>query len=87
MEIVNRIVSAPPRPGHQITFLRLDGATTVTLTDLHERAGRLARGLHAAGLRRGDRIGILAANRMEWVLLDLAALRLGAVTADRKSVV
>ena len=27
------------------------------------------------------RIGILASNRLEWVLLDLAALRLGAVTA------
>src|SRR6185437_7715839 len=33
------------------------------------------------GIGRGDRIGILAANRIEWVLLDLAALRLGAVTA------
>lgn len=81
MEIINRVARAAPRPGHQITFLRLDGTHTVDLTDLHERAGRLARGLHAAGLGRGDRIGILASNRPEWVLLDLAALRLGAVTA------
>jgi len=81
MEIINRIASAAPEPGHAITFVRLDGAQTVSLTDLHQQAGRLARGLHAAGLGRGDRIGILAANRLEWVLLDLAALRLGAVTA------
>lgn len=81
MEIINRVARAAPRPGHRITFLRLDGTQTVDLTDLHERAGQLARGLHAAGLRPGDRIGILASNRPEWVLLDLAALRLGAVTA------
>src|SRR6266571_2079138 len=41
----------------------------------------LAGGLRATGIGRGDRIGILAANCLEWVLLDLAALRLGAVTA------
>ena len=81
MEIINRVARAAPRPGHVITFLRLDGTQALDLTDLHEQAGRLARGLHAAGLRRGDRIGILASNRLEWVLLDLAALRLGAVTA------
>ncbi len=81
MEIINRVARAAPRPGHRITFLRLDGTQSVDLTDMHERAGRLARGLHAAGLRPGDRIGILASNRPEWVLLDLAALRLGAVTA------
>ena len=81
MEIINRIVRATPELAHSITFLRLDGSQTLSLTDLHKQAGRLARGLHAAGLGRGDRIGILAANRLEWVLLDLAALRLGAVTA------
>jgi len=81
MEIINKVAAAPPPSGHRITFLRLDAAESVELTDLHEQAGRLARGLEAAGLGRGDRIGILAANRREWVLLDLAALRLGAVTA------
>jgi long-chain acyl-CoA synthetase len=79
--IINDLVRAQPPSAHQITFLRLDGSTTVELPELHARAGRLARGLHAAGLGRGDRIGILATNRLEWVLLDLAALHLGAVTA------
>lgn len=79
--IISEIIARPPRPGHRITFLRLDGTATIDLAQLWEQAGRLARGLHAAGLGRGDRIGILASNRLEWVLLDLAALRLGAVTA------
>lgn len=78
--IINHIVASKPQPG-RITFQRLDGATTMTLAQLHHDADRLARALHADGIRPGDRIGILAANSPEWVLLDLAALRLGAITA------
>jgi long-chain acyl-CoA synthetase len=51
------------------------------LTELWDRAGQLAKGLYRNGLRAGDRLGVMAANGPEWVLLDLAALRLGAVTA------
>ncbi len=79
--VINKILAGPPEPGHQITFATLSGVHSLPLTELHEQASRLAVGLRAAGLRPGDRIGILAANRLEWVLLDLAALRLGAVTA------
>jgi long-chain acyl-CoA synthetase len=79
--VINAIVAAPPAAGHRITFQRLDGSTTMALTELHAAAERLARGLRAAGIGEGDRIGILASNGPEWVLLDLAALRLKAVTA------
>jgi long-chain acyl-CoA synthetase len=79
--VINQALTADPPAGQRISFLRLDGATTMTLTDLRAAAGRLARGLRQLGLRAGDRIGILASNRLEWVLLDLAALRLKAVTA------
>jgi long-subunit acyl-CoA synthetase (AMP-forming) len=74
-------VAAAPPAGHRISFLRLDGARATELTELHAAAERLARGLRDLGIGRGDRIGILASNSLEWVLLDLAALRLGAVTA------
>ena len=79
--VINRITAAPPQAGHRISFLRLDGAHTTSLTDLHAAAERLARGLRDLGIGPADRIGILASNCLEWVLLDLAALRLGAVTA------
>ncbi len=79
--VINRIVAAPPRGGHRISFHRLDGASEMALTELHAGAERLARGLRDLGIGPGDRVGILASNRPEWVLLDLAALRLGAVTA------
>jgi long-chain acyl-CoA synthetase len=79
--VINRIVAAPPPAGHRVSLIRLDGCTNMELTDLHAAAGRLARGLRDLGIGRGDRIGVLASNSLEWVLLDLAALRLGAVTA------
>ncbi len=79
--VINQIVAGPPSAGHQINFLRLDGSHAMDLAELHAAAGRLACALRDRGIGRGDRIGILADNCPEWVLLDLAALRLGAVTA------
>lgn len=80
-EVINELLSRPPRPGNRISFVRLDGSRSLELTELYELSGRLATQLTEAGLRAGDRIGILAANCLEWVLLDLAALRLKLVVA------
>jgi long-chain acyl-CoA synthetase len=79
--IINRIVAALPAAGHQISFARLEGTESIELPDLYERAGRVASWLRGLGVGPGDRIGILAANCLEWVLLDLAALHLKVVTA------
>lgn len=79
--VLNRIIAEPPPAGHRIRFSRFGGSETVELVQLHELAGRLAARLAGAGVRRGDRIGVVAANSLAWVLLDLAALRLGAVVA------
>ena len=78
--VINRIVAAPPEPG-RIRFLRLDSTESLDLAALYAQAGRVALWLRELGIGPGDRIGILAANCLEWVLLDLAALRLAAVTA------
>ncbi|GGU57168.1 AMP-binding protein [Kitasatospora aureofaciens] len=78
--IVNRITANAPTGG-RISFARLDGTETLELVELHRRAGRLAGALAELGIGPGDRIGILAANSPQWVLLDLAALWLGAETA------
>ena len=78
--IINHLVGNPPPAGPRITFFRLGGTESLELRDLYAQAGRLAVALRALGVGRGDRVGILAANGLEWVLLDLAALRLGAVT-------
>ncbi|MFI9204906.1 AMP-binding protein [Streptomyces sp. NPDC053048] len=79
--VINRIVSAPPGNGGRIAFARLLGTESLSLRELYEQAGLVAAGLREMGVGRGDRIGILSANCLEWVLLDLAALRLKAQTA------
>ncbi|MEU0793259.1 AMP-binding protein [Amycolatopsis sp. NPDC005961] len=56
-----------------------DGETTLTYRELDELAGRQAAGLHAAGVRRGDRVLIWAEKSVEVVALMQASLRLGAV--------
>ena len=38
---------------------------------------RLAKGLHALGVRRGDKVGLLMGNRPEWILADFAITLLG----------
>lgn len=43
--------------------------------------GRLARGLAALGLRRGERVAIIGENRPQWLYTELAAQSLGAVPA------
>lgn len=79
--VVNQMVTSAPAPGHRISFVRMGGTESLDLRDLHERAERLALRMRELGVEPGDRIGILASNCLEWVLLDLAALRLKVVTA------
>lgn len=53
---------------------------TLTYGAFGERVRRFAGGLSALGIKRGDRIAILADSRPEWLITDFAALALGAVT-------
>lgn len=54
-------------------------ATYQGLWDLTTRA---AQGLLALGIARGDRIGIWAPNRYEWVVLQYATARVGAILVN-----
>jgi fatty-acyl-CoA synthase len=49
---------------------------------LSEHVEQVARGLLALGLGRGDRIGIWSPNCAEWVLVQYATARLGAVLVN-----
>jgi fatty-acyl-CoA synthase len=50
--------------------------------DLAERADALAAGLLALGLRRGNRVGIWAPNRHEWLITQFATARVGLVLVN-----
>ncbi|HSR25609.1 MAG TPA: AMP-binding protein, partial [Candidatus Eisenbacteria bacterium] len=57
-------------------------AYRATYADLWEQTGRVARGLMARGVQKGDRIGIWSPNRFEWVLVQYATARMGAILVN-----
>ena len=52
----------------------------ITYAQADERSARLARGLLAAGLGKGSRVGLWLPNGPDWIVAFLAAARIGAVT-------
>ncbi|WP_405827122.1 AMP-binding protein [Streptomyces sp. NBC_01176] len=82
LDVVNTLaLKACTDHRHRIHYRVGDEVRSLTLAELDTRAARVARHLHALGIRPRDRVGILAPNSIEWVLLDLAVIKLGAVTA------
>ena len=57
------------------------GKTAVSYGVLADRAGLVAAALRAAGVRRGDVVGLLTANRIEWLEVYFGAAALGAILA------
>ena len=54
------------------------GGQEITWNEWDRRVRKLAAGLAALGVRRGDTVGLMVANRPEFHLVDAAALHLGA---------
>lgn len=50
-----------------------------TYAGMKAKVARLARGLYAMGVRKGDHVAIFATNVPEWILLMYATARIGAV--------
>ncbi|MDH4070643.1 MAG: AMP-binding protein, partial [Ignavibacteria bacterium] len=51
----------------------------ISYKELAGMVDRFACGLASLGFRRGDRISIIAENRPEWVVADMASVFLGGV--------
>lgn len=51
----------------------------VSHAEFTERIGRARAGFVDLGIKRGDRVGLLAENRLEWAVTDVALLSCGAV--------
>ncbi|QHE84845.1 AMP-binding protein [Hydrogenophaga sp. BPS33] len=58
----------------------VDGRRRYTYAQLQTEVHRVARGLLALGIRRGDHVAILMGNRAEWMLSFLAVQQIGAVS-------
>jgi cyclohexanecarboxylate-CoA ligase/acyl-CoA synthetase len=68
-----RAATSPDRP------LIIDGPIVLTNAQVREGAYRVAAGMHALGVRAGDRIAVQLPNWPEYVLTYFALARLGAV--------
>ena len=53
-----------------------------TWAELSAQADRVARGLWALGVRRGDRVGIWSTNCIEWLMMHMGAARAGAALVN-----
>jgi fatty-acyl-CoA synthase len=53
-----------------------------TYREMWEQVGEVAKSLLSYGIKRGDRVGIWAANRFEWVLVQFATARIGAIMVN-----
>ncbi len=54
----------------------------LTYRALCEAVDELARGITALGFARGERIGVWSTNNVEWLLLQMATARIGAVLVN-----
>jgi fatty-acyl-CoA synthase len=54
----------------------------LTWAELSAMADRVARGLWALGIRRGDRVGVWSTNCIEWTMLHMGAARAGAALVN-----
>ncbi|NMN98367.1 AMP-dependent synthetase/ligase [Antrihabitans stalactiti] len=63
----------------QVAVRTPDGSVSLTYGALAERVRRVAAGLAALGVERGDTVGIMLTNRPEFHIVDLAVMHLGAV--------
>lgn len=53
-----------------------------TYGQFNETVDALAAGMLAAGLRKGDRVGVWSANRFEWPLVQYATAKLGVILVN-----
>ena len=68
-------------PGAEALVSRQQGLRW-TYGELDEQVERCARALIASGVEAGDRVGIWSPNRAEWVVVQFATARIGAILVN-----
>ena len=75
--LVHMLRASVERRGAAEAVAETSGGPRLSYTELWDRAARVAGGLRALGVQRGDRVAIRLANGVDWVLAFL-----GGVLAD-----
>src|SRR5215510_10238919 len=81
-DTINQMFNSAVDRFRESEFLRFKAAgewRSLTFGEVARRVRELALGLHALGIKGGDRVAIWSENRPEWNLADLATLAVGAV--------
>lgn len=78
-EVFDETVAA--HPTKQAVVSRHQGLR-VTYRELQERVARTAEGLWGLGIRPGDRVGMWASSCVEWVELQVATAKIGAILVN-----
>jgi len=65
--------------GNRDAWFEVDDGRTLTFAEFKQQVDRLACGLQDIGIQKGDRIGVLAKNSLEYFLVYGAASALGAI--------
>ena len=78
-EHFNRVASRFPK---QDAVVSLPQNRRLTYSQLIIEIDKLARGLLGMGFNKGERIGIWSTNNIEWLLLQMATARIGAVLVN-----
>jgi fatty-acyl-CoA synthase len=66
---------------HEAVVSRQQGYRA-TYGELWDLTGKVARGLMARGVQKGDRVGIWAPNRYEWIGVQYGTARMGAILVN-----
>lgn len=75
--LVNTLKSAVER--FPDTEFLVQGSRRLTFRQAEEESAALAKGLLAMGIGKGTRVGLLMSNKPDWVVIFLAATRIGAL--------
>jgi acyl-CoA synthetase (AMP-forming)/AMP-acid ligase II len=76
--LVEMLRASVERDGEAVAVLEV-GGDSIAYGELWERSARVAGGLRADGVARGDRVAIRLGNGIDWVLAFFGAQMLGAV--------
>jgi long-subunit acyl-CoA synthetase (AMP-forming) len=71
-------ITVAERP-EQVALRTVGGAVEITFAEYAARVSRIAAGLAALGVRRGDTVAMMLTNRPEFHLVDAATFHLGAI--------
>src|SRR6185436_3553928 len=79
VQIYQLAARSHPKP-NTLNYKRNDVWVSMSAAEMLSRSRRIALGLYALGVRKGDRVGIIAESCVEWVLADQGCIFAGAIT-------